>query len=331
MARRLRPWFRAARNAWFGTVDGKQVDLQVSGVENEAKAWAALEAILAARRAPDKPAPKTVSEVATAFLADAAGRVKPKTLKGYRWYVGQLVARFGTLPWTDLDADRLTADARRASWSSSTRHNYLSTAETLIHFAGGKLRLRKPPKQSAGAASVIPEPVFRRVLAHCSGDWYAYVLFLWHTGARPGEGSAARAEDVDRDNRLIRLREHKTVGATGADRLIYLNDDAWEVVGWQLAKYADGPLFRGYRGRPFSPMAVVNRFLRISDKVNHRVTAYCLRHTYATRALASGLSDALVAELLGHRGTAMVGKHYAHLGEMGRQLREAAARVGRAG
>jgi len=55
--------------------------------------------------------------------------------------------------------------------------------------------------------------------------------------------------------------------------------------------------------------------------------AYGLCHTFATDALANGVPDAQVAELLGHSGTAMLHRHYAHLTARARALRDALGRV----
>jgi integrase len=91
-----------------------------------------------------------------------------------------------------------------------------------------------------------------------------------------------------------------------------------------------GLLFRSWNGGPFSRQAFVMKFTRLSGYVGRKVTAYSLRHSFASRALASGESDAIVAALLGHANTAMIHKHYSHLSEFGRQLREAAERIGKA-
>ena len=58
-----------------------------------------------------------------------------------------------------------------------------------------------------------------------------------------------------------------------------------------------------------------------------KITAYCLRHTFATDALANGVPDAHVAELLAHEGTAMLHRHYAHLGARAKALRDALDRI----
>jgi integrase len=58
-----------------------------------------------------------------------------------------------------------------------------------------------------------------------------------------------------------------------------------------------------------------------------RVIAYGYRHGLATDALANGVPDAQVAELLGDSGMAMLHRHYAHLGAKAQALRLALGRI----
>jgi hypothetical protein len=46
-----------------------------------------------------------------------------------------------------------------------------------------------------------------------------------------------------------------------------------------------------------------------------RLIAYSARHSTATRLLEKGVPDAQVAAILGHKNTAMLYKHYGHLGD----------------
>ena len=354
MPRRSRPWFRSDRSMWYSQVGGKQVALHVTDPNDEPTALAALKRIidehLAAKAGSgrvrtksrqaecpggDKVAgdlPQTVADVVAAFLADAKSRVKPLTLKGYEWYLGQFLARFGSEIACQLDPKRIEADARRTDWSNTTRANYIATIATCLKFAGVELPLRKPPRESAGADTVIPERDYRRMLTMVQGDWPGLLALLWETGCRPAEARAATIADVDATARVIRLKDHKTAGHTGRPRIIHLNDAAWSVVERQVERYRDkGPLFRNCYGRPITSAAIDDAFGRISAKLGRRVRAYGLRHSFATRALASGESDTVVAALLGHANTTMVHKHYSHVSSMGRELQEAAKRIGRTG
>jgi integrase len=58
-----------------------------------------------------------------------------------------------------------------------------------------------------------------------------------------------------------------------------------------------------------------------------RIVPYGYRHGLATDALASGVADAQVAELLGHSGTAMLHRHYSHLTARTQVLQAALGRV----
>jgi integrase len=69
------------------------------------------------------------------------------------------------------------------------------------------------------------------------------------------------------------------------------------------------------------------RALRRKIGLPESVIPYGFRHTLATDALAQGVPEAHVAELLGHRGTAMLHKHYAHLGTRAAALRAALGMV----
>ncbi len=333
MARRVHPWYRSNRSMWYAYVGGQQKSLNVTDPADEAAACQAFRALLAAGGRTIAPAAaETVTELVDRFLVDVGARVKPRTFKGYSWYLGQFLARFGASAVSSLTTEALEADARRSNWSSSTRNNYLSTIATVLAWGGVKLSrpLRKPPKESAGAATVIHEATYLKMLPLLRGDWRAIVVFLWNTGARPSEASGLRAEFVDWEAGVVRLKDHKTRRSGHGDRLIYLNDEALQVLQEQRLKHSAGLLFVGQRGRQFSPGAFAMKFERLSAKLGVRTVSYGFRHGFATRALAGGESDAIVAALMGHANTTMIHAHYSHLSAMGRQLRDAAARIGKA-
>lgn len=334
-----RPWFRAARKQWYATVDKKKVPLGVFGPENEAAALAAFNALVQHLQAnkPEPPAPEgTVAEAVELFLYDLRGEVKDKTISGLRQTLSHFLALYGTDSLASFDRAKWKAverDARAKKWSDNTVRNYLVAVEQCLKHAGMKVSLRKPDRTSAGPESVIPEKVYWQVLGACRRhDLRKLTEFLWHTGCRPGEARSLTADMVDFSSGTCRLREHKTRGRTGKDRLIYLSPDAMAILKAQAIRHGgEGHLFRGAGGGAFSMQALVSAYWRISDRIGHRVTAYCFRHTYATRALERGVPDTHVAALLGHTSTAMIHRHYSHLTSNARLLREAAGVVSAAG
>jgi site-specific recombinase XerD len=87
-------------------------------------------------------------------------------------------------------------------------------------------------------------------------------------------------------------------------------------------------LLRNNRGEAWTENAIGLTTRRTRERAGiPQAIAYGLRHSFATDALANGVPDAQVAELLGHSGTAMLHRHYAHLGARAQALRDALGRV----
>jgi len=95
-----------------------------------------------------------------------------------------------------------------------------------------------------------------------------------------------------------------------------------------MTRHPSGALLRNTRGQEWAEQALVKAMISAREKagIDHAI-AYGYRYTFATEALSRGVSDALVAELLGHSGTAMLHKHFAHLEAKGAVLRQALDQV----
>jgi integrase len=189
------------------------------------------------------------------------------------------------------------------------------------------LGLRRQPKASRGLdALVTPEEQAR--LLHAATPQSRLVLeALWGTGARPGEVAAFTAENFDAGAGLVRLREHKTAHK-GQARVIYLPPEVVALLGRQREHYPTGPLLRNRSGWPWKGDTIVKAMQATRTRAGLvGKVAYGYRHSYATDALADGVPDAQVAELLGHSGTAMLHRHYAHLTARAKALGDAPERV----
>lgn len=153
---------------------------------------------------------------------------------------------------------------------------------------------------------------------------------LQQTGARPGEVLTVTAKEFDAPNAVWMLREHKTARKTGGLRVVYLTPQVVATCARLAKAYPTGPLFRTVTGKAFPPTTYLPRLvkdLRVKLGLPNSVIPYGFRHTFATEALARGTPDALVAELMGHKGTTMLHRHYAHLGTKAAALREALRNV----
>ena len=332
--RKSHPWFRASKNTWYVTLEGSKVSLGVHGEENEAEAIKAWHRLMSEGKPIKKPKSLTVKDLIIGFLSDSEERVKANSQFFYERFLKPFVKAFGKSMADTLTPLQVEKYSRKPTWSNSTRHNCLGTIVTAFRWAekerlieANPLKgLRFPPKESAGLEMVISESNYQRLLDATEGDFQKLLQFLWHTGCRPSEGMNLSVEQIDLASDSLVLRKHKTAHK-GKARVIYLSDEARELLKAQSQRHRTGCAFQSLTGKSFSLNNVVNRLHRLSRKLKARFTAYGFRHSYATRALSNGIPDATVAALLGHSGTTMLHKHYSHLTSNSRLLLDAAKRV----
>jgi len=154
------------------------------------------------------------------------------------------------------------------------------------------------------------------------------VLHVLHaTGCRPGEAARVTAADLDPDAGTVTLWEHKTAGTTGRPRVVYLPPAAAALLRRLAERRPTGALLRTIQGNRWNKTSLV----RAMDATRKRagvpgVTCYGYRHTWATDALAGGVPDVIVAELLGNT-PATLHRHYSHLSSRSDVLHDAARRV----
>lgn len=328
MARTPRPWFRNNRG-WFVSIDNRQHSLGVSDPLDEAAALAAMKVLLGKLKG--KPADKTTTEEAVErYLGDSRGRVKPSTQAYYVRHLSEFIKGFSSRPVATVTPKEVEEFTRnKASWSSATKRHFLATVESLMRSAGatvatehgepGRWRTTKPKKTRS--AVVVSDESYWQIRGATRGDFRSYLDTLWHTGARPGEIARLTVEQVNWPQALARIDEHKT-DKDGRPRIIHFNEPAMAVLLKQREKYKTGRLFRNEAGGDLHPYQAGRHLWRIVQRLGVKASLYGYRHAFATRALAAGLPDAHVAELLGHCSTAMVHASYSHLGQMHGALKD---------
>lgn len=177
--------------------------------------------------------------------------------------------------------------------------------------------------------AVLTDEQFAQIIANAGvGDFPNLIRVLRETGSRPQEIARLTVEAMDWKNCCLRTKIHKSK-KHGRERIIHFNSEAMRVLEVQRTKYPTGLLFRSRDGVQFSKDAIVQRMGRITAKLGFHATAYMSRHSFATAALVAGVPDAVVAELLGHKGTAMIAAHYGHVSGQSRVLKEAVEKIRR--
>ena len=89
------------------------------------------------------------------------------------------------------------------------------------------------------------------IIAQASPAFRLMYSALRQCGARPGDLCRATIADVDRINRVITLKEHKTARKTGQPRRIPIGRKLGELVDLAIGTRSEGPVFLCPSGRTY--------------------------------------------------------------------------------
>ncbi|MBI3865788.1 MAG: site-specific integrase, partial [Planctomycetia bacterium] len=181
----------------------------------------------------------------------------PATVGFYRTRLKKFVEAYNARELsslTPLEIDEHLAAAGNGM-SDSTRHHDVVALERLQKFAIQHKVLDKPvfgilEKPRVGRRDRIPTPdETSALLAHASPEFRLIYSALRQCGARPGELCRAAIADVDRTNRVITLKEHKTARKTGQVRRITIGCKLGELLDQATGTRTEGPVFLSPTGR----------------------------------------------------------------------------------
>jgi integrase len=332
-----KPYYRQAKGTWYAWVNGSQVSLKVKGKGSRKEAQEALGRLIYSPppppAAPTAANRVTVAQLVTAYLDDARVRM-PERLPSIKPALALLdpFRECSAMSLKPYEVERLVTPL---AISNSSKWTYLSWMVACFRrcIRMGLIDrnplegLQKPKNESRGSKVVLTDDEFGRLCDNAKPKLRLFLRGLWLTGVRPGELARLRAQDVNWEAGVAVLTEHKTAHKTGKPRLIVLSPDALALLR-SLTPRGDGLLLTNQRGNPWRKETLYDAIKKARTKANlpHAI-CYGMRHSYATRALASGVPDALVSALLGHQGTAMLHRHYSHLTSRMDVLKEAARKV----
>lgn len=349
------PWYRKSKKAWYLQVSrGVQKRLGKTKAEADAayREWLLHQGL----ELPVKERKKyTVAEVGEKFLTHCQKNTKPKSYEFYCYFVVPFVERFGSAPAATFPPLSFTEWLDEHTGWKGARRNAIIAIKRMFNWAVDEAELlpvsplkgiKKPPKKKRTRFLSPEERAYVYGLIR-DQPFKDFVFAMLETGCRPSEVMNVTANDVSRDRSKWTLDEHKT-DRLGDARVIYLNDAMTELTGRLIAEYPEGPLFRSYRRfggvrRPWTRNGIRCRFKRLREKVEKLraaatpgerekipdlsgLTAYILRHTYATHALLNGVPGPLVSSLLGHRSLKQLDT-YSHVGQAADELKKAAKKA----
>ena len=219
---------------------------------------------------------------------------------------------------TPLEIDEHLA-AAGTGMSDSTRHHDVVALERLQKFAIEHKLLDKPvfgnlEKPRVGRRDRVPTPVeTEALLAKASPGFRLIYSALRQCGARPGELCRATIADVDRANRVITLKEHKTARKTGLLRRIPIGRKLQELLDQAIGTRTEGPVFLSPSGRGWRVANLSRTYSRLRDLAGlpKDLVLYLARHECGTKMCREkGIESA--RRLLGHTNISTT-QRYMHL------------------
>jgi integrase len=260
-----------------------------------------------------------------------------RTYWWYRKYLQSFCDLHGALRASELKPLHLTAWLEaNPGWQASRRHAIIAVKRCFKWADEEGLIDRNPfravKKPAVGRRERILTPAEKQEILQTIRDrpFREFVFALYETGCRPSEVARVTAENFDEERGLWVFQQHKARRKTGKPRIVYLTPAMVELTKALVARYPEGPLFRGNRNKKaFTRNGIRCRFRRLRKKLPHLkgVVSYTARHTYTNEALCNGVGLLEVAELLGHSSTEMVEQHYAHLDQKTQHMLEAAKKA----
>jgi integrase len=267
----------------------------------------------------------TVTELSKKWMADyVRPKLKPRTIADYERLLDQwILPALGQLTVAEVSLD----DVNRmhvAMAKTPRRANYtLRTTSGLFRFARDRrLRSDNPcqgirPYREGRRERFLSEAEIARAAEAITeaereggiGPWAAAGLRLCLlTGARQGEILATKWSDVHWDRRMIRLSDSKT----NDPRTIHLSDAALQVLRSipRIEPYVIAGAKPHEALKNLSRAWIVARAKRGLDDVR----LHDLRHSFASLAIARGISLKMIGTLLGHRRESTTNR-YAHLAQ----------------
>jgi integrase len=302
-------------------------------------AWA-IRAYLADRRAEGQDTARTECQLNAHVLPTWGGvRLVDLTVPALRAWRGELVttpprirkaAESGQRP-RHADVDLTDPDVRRKRRSSVNRVTApfkaaLSFAARLYPDEALDSRvwregLRAFRSVDAARERWLTHDEARRLVAACEPAFGRLVTAALYTGCRYGELCRAKVRDLDAAGRRLSIARTKA----GRPRDVVLSDEGTAFFAGLVhgRKAHELMLTRpARRGRastaePWGHTHQVKPLRRAcrAAGIDPPINFHCLRHTYASLAVQSGMALIALARNLGHADTRMVERHYGHLSD----------------
>lgn len=149
-------------------------------------------------------------------------------------------------------------------------------------------------------------------LMACPQPLQDVAALMIQTGMRPFELYYLKRQNVDIENGWLKIENSKT---QSSNRKVWLSDRASDILHSRLNKFKGDYLFpKGEKDFAPATYQLNTQHRETLKRIGLKFRIYDLRHTFATRAVESGIDLLTLAHLLGHSSLDEV-MRYAHINE----------------
>lgn len=307
------PWQRADRPGWWYKHGGKRRRLNIP---DDASKTTARRAWLEAVSTPPAPAIAETSlrSIMEQFLSPRKGKAD---FHYYACPMASFVKFVQDAPPETLTNNHVTRWLQaQDTWGQTMRCNAVTAIKQILNWAVNEGLLKLNPIKTASKPARLKRhftfsasQAMLAISAAQGTPFEAFIVALYHTGARPSELARATRENASQDGFI-----YLPTGKQGA-RTIWLPENLrdWFARLRQAAK-PNGPLFPDAKGRHFTKRIWCLEWnkVRKAAELPTEATPYQFRHTFITRQASAGVPLAIIATAVG-TSISMISARYSKL------------------
>ncbi len=242
--------------------------------------------------------------------------LSPRTLKGYKSNL-EMFAEKVTKPTGKITTDDIRGYinylGQERHLADTTLQTHINTLRAFFGWLVVEEKIRKNPMSKIhslkidkkNARKALNAEELERLRDACKGyREKALVEFLVSTGCRLSEVAGLKFADLNFADRSVIVH-----GKGDKDRVVYFSDKASFLIReYQKTRKGGEGLFVSSKTpyQPLKPRGIQRLLQSISERagITDRVHPHLLRHTFATRAINSGMEVSALQKLLGHEDLA---------------------------
>lgn len=190
-------------------------------------------------------------------------------------------------------------------YSKSTIYLYIRAIQSFIQFLGiGGIGQLNPPKRPQKVPNYLVGNEVSIIMRSCGSIRERLIVeLLVYTGIRVSELCSIRTQDMNLENKTLKIRS----GKGDKDRLVVFServipDLKLYMMETREKRKRNDFLFPTSKSRRVSPVTIERVIREVVKRsgISKKVTPHTFRHTFATTLLRNGADLRIIQELLGH-------------------------------